>query len=145
MQVLDFITLLIILAAIFTLVNVKYLKLPSTIGLMILALGLSLFIVFGEQLFSILRELSTDMMTRFKFSEVLFQVMLSFLLFAGALDMNLKKLGEEAAELVAALATGDAERAVGEGADLLYHLLVALRAEGIDAAELLEELKRRAG
>ena len=95
MQVLDFITLLIILAAIFTLVNVKYLKLPSTIGLMILALGLSLFIVFGEVLFSTLKDLSTDMMTRFKFTEVLFQVMLSFLLFAGALDMNLKKLGEE--------------------------------------------------
>ena len=95
MQVLDFITLLIILAAIFTLVNVKYLKLPSTIGLMILALGLSVFIVFGEVVFSTLKELSTDMMTQFKFSEVLFQVMLSFLLFAGALDMNLKKLGEE--------------------------------------------------
>ena len=95
MQVLDFITLLIILAAIFTLVNVKYLKLPSTIGLMILALGLSLFIVFGEALFSALKHLSTDMMTRFKFSEVLFQVMLSFLLFAGALDMNVKKMGEE--------------------------------------------------
>lgn len=95
MQVLDFITLLIILAAIFTLVNVKYLKLPSTIGLMILALGLSLFIVFGEVIFSTLKDLSTDMMTQFSFSEVLFQVMLSFLLFAGALDMNLRKLGEE--------------------------------------------------
>ncbi len=95
MEVLDFITLLIILAAIFTLVNAKYLKLPSTIGLMILALALSLFIVFGDVVFSTLKDLSTDMMNRFKFSEVLFQVMLSFLLFAGALDMHLNKLGEE--------------------------------------------------
>ena len=95
MEVLDFITLLIIMAALFTLINVKYLKLPSTIGLMILALMLSLFIVFGEVLFSTLKTLSTDMMNEFKFSEVLFKVMLSFLLFAGALDMNLKKLGEE--------------------------------------------------
>lgn len=31
MEVLDFITLLVILAAVFTLINVKYLKLPSTI------------------------------------------------------------------------------------------------------------------
>ena len=95
MQVLDFITLLIIMAAFFTLINVKYLKLPSTIGLMILALGLSVFIVFGEFVFSLLRELTTDLMTKYKFSEVLFQVMLSFLLFAGALEMNIKKLGEE--------------------------------------------------
>lgn len=95
MQVLDFITLLIILAAFFTLINVKFLKLPSTIGLMILALGLSVFIVFGEFVFRQLRELSTEMMTQFKFTDVLFQVMLSFLLFAGALEMNLKKLGEE--------------------------------------------------
>ena len=95
MQVLDFITLLIIMAAFFTLINLKYLKLPSTIGLMILALGLSVFIVFGEFVFSLLRELTTDLMTKYKFSEVLFQVMLSFLLFAGALEMNIKKLGEE--------------------------------------------------
>ena len=95
MQVLDFITLLIIMAAFFTLINVKYLKLPSTIGLMILALGLSVFIVFGEFVFSLLRELTTDLMTKYKFSDVLFRVMLSFLLFAGALEMDLKKLGEE--------------------------------------------------
>ena len=59
-------------------------------------------------------------------------------------NLRLKKLGEEAAELVAALATHDAERAVEEGADLVYHLLVALRAEGIDAAALLSALERRA-
>jgi phosphoribosyl-ATP pyrophosphohydrolase/phosphoribosyl-AMP cyclohydrolase len=60
-------------------------------------------------------------------------------------NLRLKKLGEEAAELVAALATHDAERGVEEGADLLYHLLVALRAEGIDLGELLTALEKRAG
>jgi phosphoribosyl-ATP pyrophosphohydrolase/phosphoribosyl-AMP cyclohydrolase len=60
-------------------------------------------------------------------------------------NLRLKKLGEEAAELVAALATHDSDRAVEEGADLLYHLLVALRAEGIDAAALLAALEKRAG
>ena len=95
MEVLDFITLLIIMAAFFTLINVKYLKLPSTIGLMLLALGLSLFIITGEYVFSVLNKLATDLMTEYDFSKVLFQVMLSFLLFAGALDMNLHKLGEE--------------------------------------------------
>ncbi len=95
MDVLDFITLLIIMAAFFTLINVRYLKLPSTIGLMILALGLSLFIIFGEIIFSTLKALAFDLMTEYDFSDVLFQVMLSFLLFAGALEMDLGKLGEE--------------------------------------------------
>lgn len=95
MEVLDFITLLVILAAVFTLINVKVLKLPSTIGLMLLALGLSLFIILGEWVFRTLNELATNLMTEYDFSKVLFQVMLSFLLFAGALELDLRKLGEE--------------------------------------------------
>jgi len=95
MEVLDFITLLIIMAAFFTLINTKYLKLPSTIGLMLLALGLSLFIILGEWVFRTLNELAKNLMTEYDFSEVLFQVMLSFLLFAGALELDLRKLGEE--------------------------------------------------
>jgi CPA1 family monovalent cation:H+ antiporter len=93
--VLDFITLLIIIAAFFLLINVRYLKLPSTIGLMILALSLSLFIIFGEQLFSTLKILSHDLMDKYNFSDVLFKVMLSFLLFAGALEMDLATMGKE--------------------------------------------------
>lgn len=95
MEVLDFITLLIIMAAFFTLINTKYLRLPSTIGLMLLALGLSLFIILGEWVFRTLNELATNLMTEYDFSKVLFQVMLSFLLFAGALELDLRKLGEE--------------------------------------------------
>lgn len=60
-------------------------------------------------------------------------------------NLRFKKLGEEAAELVAALATRDGGRAVEEAADLVYHLLVALRAEGIDADALLAALEERAG
>ena len=95
MEVLDFITVLIILAAVFLLINVRYLKLPSTIGLMIMALSLSLFIIFGEAVFSALKLMANDLMTEYDFSKVLFQVMLSFLLFAGALEMDLKTLGQE--------------------------------------------------
>jgi len=95
MNVLDFITILIVLAAFFLLMNVKFLKLPSTIGLMIMALSLSLFIIFGEVVFSALKDMAESLMTEYDFSEVLFQVMLSFLLFAGALEMDLGKLGEE--------------------------------------------------
>jgi phosphoribosyl-AMP cyclohydrolase / phosphoribosyl-ATP pyrophosphohydrolase len=59
-------------------------------------------------------------------------------------NLRLKKLGEESAELVAALATKDGGRATEEAADLLYHILVGLRAEGIGADAILSELDRRA-
>ena len=58
-------------------------------------------------------------------------------------NLRLKKLGEETAELVAALATGHQEGAVEEAADLVYHLLVALRADGSSLAALLNELSSR--
>ena len=50
--------------------------------------------------------------------------------------LRLKKLGEEAAELVAAAADGDPGRATEEAADLVYHALVALRAAGAGWDEL---------
>lgn len=56
-------------------------------------------------------------------------------------NLRLKKLGEEAAELVLACADEDRGRATEEAADLFYHTLVALRALGagwIDVAEVLE-------
>lgn len=60
-------------------------------------------------------------------------------------NLRLKKLGEETAELVAALATSDAGRAVEETADLIYHALVGLRAEGVGVEAVLEALEARAG
>ena len=58
-------------------------------------------------------------------------------------NLRLKKLGEESAELVAALAGGEYDRAVEEAADLIYHVLVALRAEGVGVDAVLAELDRR--
>lgn len=58
-------------------------------------------------------------------------------------NFRLKKLGEEAVELALACQAGDAERATEEAADLLYHLLVAVTAEGVDLADVLATLDRR--
>jgi len=58
-------------------------------------------------------------------------------------NLRLKKLGEETTELVAALAKGDPERAREEAADLVYHMLVALRAAGVPLTEMLEALEAR--
>jgi phosphoribosyl-ATP pyrophosphohydrolase/phosphoribosyl-AMP cyclohydrolase len=59
-------------------------------------------------------------------------------------NLRLKKIGEEAAELVTACADGDRERAVDEAADLFYHALVALRSVGADVNSLRASLARRA-
>lgn len=58
-------------------------------------------------------------------------------------NLRLKKMGEEAAELVLAAADGDRGRAIEEAADLLYHALVVLRALDAGVAELRAELKKR--
>jgi phosphoribosyl-ATP pyrophosphohydrolase len=58
-------------------------------------------------------------------------------------NLRLKKLGEEAAELVTACADGDRERATEEAADLLYHALVALRAVGGSLGDVERVLERR--
>jgi phosphoribosyl-ATP pyrophosphohydrolase/phosphoribosyl-AMP cyclohydrolase len=60
-------------------------------------------------------------------------------------NLRLKKLGEEMAELVTACADADPARAVEEGADVLYHALVALRAIGVTLDDVRRELGRRPG
>ena len=58
-------------------------------------------------------------------------------------NLRLKKIGEEAAELITACADGDAERAAEEGADVFYHALVALRAAGVTLDDLRRVLEKR--
>jgi phosphoribosyl-AMP cyclohydrolase / phosphoribosyl-ATP pyrophosphohydrolase len=58
-------------------------------------------------------------------------------------NLRLKKLGEETAELIHALAKGDGERIPEEAADLLYHLLVALLAAGHSIDDVGEVLAHR--
>lgn len=59
-------------------------------------------------------------------------------------NLRLKKLGEETAELVLALADGDPQRSSEEAADLMYHLLVALEAAGLGLDDVRRVLRARA-
>jgi len=61
----------------------------------------------------------------------------------GDRNLRLKKLGEEAAELVLACADEDPERAVEEAADLTYHILVAIRPLGSTLDDVRSVLARR--
>jgi len=56
-----------------------------------------------------------------------------------------QKLGEEAVETVIAALSGDRQALTGEAADLLFHLLVLLDAQGVPLAQVLAELDRREG
>ncbi len=60
-------------------------------------------------------------------------------------DAFLKKVGEEATELVMAAKDADAQRIVAETADLWFHSLVALAYYGVRPEQVLQELERREG
>jgi phosphoribosyl-ATP pyrophosphohydrolase len=66
-------------------------------------------------------------------------------LFAKGPDAVLKKIGEEATEVVLAAKNGQADRIVAEVADLWFHTLVMLSAHGLKPADVLAELERREG
>jgi phosphoribosyl-ATP pyrophosphohydrolase/phosphoribosyl-AMP cyclohydrolase len=60
-------------------------------------------------------------------------------------NLRLKKIGEEGAEFIAACADGERTRATEEGADLIYHIAVALAAVGSSLDEVAAVLFNRAG
>ena len=64
-------------------------------------------------------------------------------LFDKGLDKILKKVGEEATEIVIAAKNPDPEEIKYEAADLLYHLMVLLCERGVSWDEVTEELSRR--
>ncbi len=66
-------------------------------------------------------------------------------LLADAPALPARKLGEEAVEMVVAALSGTREELTAEAADLLFHLLVLLRAKDVPLADVLAELDRRDG
>jgi CPA1 family monovalent cation:H+ antiporter len=92
MEVLELTTLLLILASAFSLINLRLLKLPMTIGLMILAIALSLAVLGIGLVFPSFLDAATGLTKEFDFSDLLVNVMLPFLLFAGAISVNVHEL-----------------------------------------------------
>jgi phosphoribosyl-ATP pyrophosphohydrolase len=66
-------------------------------------------------------------------------------LFSKGTDAILKKVGEEATEVVMAAKDGDRARIVAEVADLWFHTLVTLAAFELEPDDVLAELERREG
>jgi CPA1 family monovalent cation:H+ antiporter len=92
MRLFDVLAVLIGFSALFSWLNDRYLKLPNAIGLMLIALVFSLVLLLP---FPFARELEQEvqrMLASIDFSETLLQGMLGFLLFAGALHVDLREL-----------------------------------------------------
>ena len=95
MDILELTTILLSLASVFSIINLRLLKLPQTIGLMILALILSILVTAVGIVFPNVFETVAQLTKEFDFSLVLINVMLPFLLFAGAISINLQDLLED--------------------------------------------------
>lgn len=87
-------TWLIIFCSIFSYINIKFLKLPNSIGLMLIAVMMSLGILVISKSYPD-AEVFKTFVESFNFSDFLLEYMLCFLLFAGSLHVNIQQLNEQ--------------------------------------------------
>jgi len=126
MHLLDLAALLLTLAALFGYVNHRFIGLPTTIGIMVISMGLSLIMVLlGKLGVPAASEAALGLLRDIDFDEALMQGMLSFLLFAGALHVDLQELSRHKG-IIITLATGGVvftTFAVGSLSWLLFGML----------------------
>ncbi|MCX8238735.1 MAG: sodium:proton antiporter [Akkermansiaceae bacterium] len=93
MNALDTAAILLTLTAVFGYINHRVFKLPTSIGILLIGLGISLLLLLfgGDHL----RESADSFVSQIDFNRTVMEVMLSFLLFAGALHVNLGDLRDQ--------------------------------------------------
>ena len=101
MELLNIIAILITLSALFSYINYRYIKLPSTIGVMLISLVMSLSLIVIGHLGLLVKNVTEvhALMNSIDFSDALLKGMLAFLLFAGALHVNINDLFEKKWEI----------------------------------------------
>ena len=104
MSLFEILAALLSLTAVFSFLNYRILKLPTTIGIMLLSLVFSLLIILLGDLSAGVRESAEQLVHQIDFNKTVLHGMLSFLLFAGALHVNLNDLKEQSV-VIATLAT----------------------------------------
>ncbi len=100
MEIYNIITLIIVLAAIFGYINFRFIKLPGTIGIMLISLLASLVVIGLSMINPQFFTETTKVISTIDFHTALMKVMLSFLLFAGAFHINAKKLKSERTSII---------------------------------------------
>lgn len=88
-------SILIVLTALFSYLNVRFLKLPSAIGIMIIAMIASILLVVVGRTYPYLFTKFSALIESVDFSKVLMGAMLNFLLFAGAIHISLHDLRQQ--------------------------------------------------
>ena len=95
-SIIDVSAILISVSALFAYINQRFIGLPTTIGVLIIAMLVSVSIsVMGAFGFASLETYAQDLLSSIDFNETLLHGMLSFLLFAGAMHVNLNELREQ--------------------------------------------------
>ncbi|MCP4566566.1 MAG: sodium:proton antiporter [FCB group bacterium] len=95
MTIFNLFAVFITVAALAGYINYRFVKLPSTIGLMVIGLIMSLSVLALSALGFDIRDKITVLLEQIDFSEALMKGMLSFLLFAGAIKINLNDLDKQ--------------------------------------------------
>jgi len=93
-------SVLIVLSAVFSYINERFLKLPSTIGVMVIALLVSLGLILTDKIFPHTFQEFSSFISSVDLTEVLMGAMLNFLLFAGAIHIRLRDLQEQKAPVI---------------------------------------------
>lgn len=88
-------SILLSFAAFFAFINYRFIKLPTTIGIMLLSLVLSLVLILLGNFGVALEDHAIKIVSSIDFDEALLHGMLSFLLFAGALHVNINDLRQQ--------------------------------------------------
>jgi CPA1 family monovalent cation:H+ antiporter len=95
---------LVTLAALASYLNYRFIGLPNTIGVMVITLAMSLAVILASSVGLSLEDKAQQVLDAVDLTEALLHGMLGFLLFAGALHINLEDLGRQKGT-IASLAT----------------------------------------
>ncbi|MFL5762694.1 MAG: cation:proton antiporter [Bacteroidia bacterium] len=95
MDLLLLISILVVLCAVFSYLNIRFLKLPPAIGLMLISLVCSILVIVESKISNTFYHQIESMVKSINFSQALLNVMLGFLLFAGSLHVNTNDLKKQ--------------------------------------------------
>jgi CPA1 family monovalent cation:H+ antiporter len=88
-------SILIVLSALFSYVNSRYLKLPSAIGIMLLAIITSISLVALSKIYPAFSQYFSGLIASIDFPAVLMNAVLNFMLFAGAIHLSMQDLDKQ--------------------------------------------------
>ena len=100
MQIYNLITIIVVLTAAFGYINFRFIKLPGTIGIMLISTVASLIVIALGHSFPGLFEKTNSLVNSVDFDTALMKVMLSFLLFAGAIHINVHQLKKQLTSVI---------------------------------------------